>query len=397
MKPVILIPGFAGSILVKKGHEKYKPHPFASEVIYNRWVNLKTLTAPPSKEWRKDMHYGTRIVQDTRGIERVTGISDISADLIPYDIGGVKGVCDIIPEFDNLATFQQHHLNRMFNYRYFHNITESLVNAGYKDRKNLHGLPYDFRLVLDPMYREHMFQYFSEVIENTVKANGEKAVVVTHSMGGLLLKLFLTTHPYHQSLIDRWISISTPFGGSTYSLKVALCGEHYIPIFGSSVREELSRNTGVIMCFPNTIGYDPDEPLVMVEGRSDKSFQISVNSFDMLADMGVVQFQIWRDLFKPLVNVLEFPISIPTHVIMSKNNNTKGIFTVRSLGDQPTHSQFIPGDGIIPEKSLMAFSKIIYHPLLRETIITDSNRDHTSLLMDPHVINIIKRYALSKA
>jgi hypothetical protein len=397
MKPVILVPGFGGSVLVKRGSELYKPHPFAKKILDNRWINLKTLAAPPSGRWYEDMYYNIATKDDDKGLQRITGLTNVSPDIVPYDFGGTKGIKDLIPEFHYLGASYKHKLNSVFYYRYFHNICDELYKIGYKDHETLYGLPYDFRLVLDPAYREGLFDKMGQTLEESVKVTGDKAIIVTHSMGGLLLKWFLTTRPYYQSLVDRWVSISTPFGGSHYSLRVALCGDHYTPLFKNTVKDELARNTGLIMCFPNSLAFHPEEPLAsVIEGfdaikSGDLHAHITVQNYETLAKHGCLQFKMWRDLYKPYLGIIEQPISVPTHVVISSNENTRGRFTMRTIGSEPLDEIMIKGDGIVSEKSLRMFERIIHARDIRETVLTNGN--HTSPLIDRSVIKLIRAYA----
>ena len=390
MRPVVLIPGFGGSVLVRKGEEYYKPHPLAPrKVLYNRWVNLAALTSPPSPTWRHDMYYTVKKEVDKEGIERVVGFDNVP-NIVPFDVGGTAGIKEIVPEFMYLNTSYKEKLDSIFNYKYFNAICESLYKNGYEDHVTLFGVPYDFRLVLDPMYRERLFNQFGKILTKSVHQTGEKAVVVSHSLGGLLLKWFLTSNPYYQSMVDHWVSISTPFGGSHYSLRVALCGDHYIPFFKATVREELARCSGVIMCFPNDLAFSADEPLARVGSSATQN--ISIKSYDQLALEGNVQFQIWRDLYRPYLHLIEQPINVPMTAVASVNNSTKALFSMKALGEMPTTLSTVEGDGIIVKKSLLAFQNMVMSNNLKDVLLED--HDHTSPLTDPQIIQIIKSHAL---
>ena len=387
MKPVILIPGFGGSVLVKKGQERYRPYPLAKEILDNRWVNMTALTSPPSKRWREDMHY--KVLMNDK--HRVIGFDDIPKDIVPYDIGGTQGIRDLVPEFFYLNNKYKHRLNSAFYYRYYHDICSALHKEGYVDNVNLRGLPYDFRLVLDPKYRETMFEYFGKVIEQSVRLSGEKAVVVSHSLGGIMFKWFLSEFPYFQNMVETWVSISTPFGGSHYSLRAAFCGDHYIPFFKSCILDELARNTGLIVCFPNELSYDRNETLATI-GDVD----ISIRSYEEHANAGMIQFQIYRDLYLPYFNLIQQPISVATHAVISlSDNSTTGKFRTRVLGEQPNEITMVCGDNIVGENSLRSFEKIIYQRNMKELVLRGES-DHTSPLLNKQVIDLILNYAKSR-
>jgi hypothetical protein len=327
------------------------------------------------------MHYTLK-----RSGERILGLENVPDDLEPYDIGGTKGIRDLVPEFDLLSAKHKHHLNAMFNYRYFHDICDALHGAGYVDHVTSFGVPYDFRLVLDPTYREKMFDGLGNILSSSVKQTGEKAVVVSHSLGGLLLKWFLTSRPYYQDMLDMWVSVSTPFAGSHYALRVALCGDHYIPFFKSYVRDEVARNTGIAMCFPNSLGFDVNEPLAKIGQRN-----VTIGEY---AAFDTVPFQLYCDLFQPYLNLIEQPIQVPIHAVLATNKPTGGYFEMSSISEQPSTIEMVQGDGLVSERSLMVYEKVIHHRCMRELLI--ATRDHTSLLLDADVIKLICSYALGK-
>jgi pimeloyl-ACP methyl ester carboxylesterase len=384
MKPIILVPGFAGSLLVKRGQEKYRPSIFSKEILDNRWVNLKALTAPPTERWRKDMYYS---IKKANG--KVIGFDNIPPDLYPHDIGGTQGIKDLIPEFQYLSTKQKEKLNSAYYYRYFNDICIALEKEGYADHVSLYGLPYDFRLILDPIYRESMFDYFRKVIDHGVRLGGDKAVVISHSLGSLVFKWFISTHPQYQQLIDVWISINAPFAGSHHSLKVVLCGDHYNPLLKTTIREELARNSGLIACFPNDLGFDRDEILATI---GDKN--ICISNYNTFADADNISFQIHRDLFLPYLDIIKQPIAVRTHAIISVDNVTDSIFRIHNIGEQPYEVLQDIGDKIVVEKSLRSYEKIITQKGMKDLILPNNN--HTSPLMDKQVIKLIIDYCKNK-
>lgn len=392
MKPVILIPGFGGSVLVRKGSEMYKPHPLSNPIIDNRWVNLSILVAPPNKRWHDDMNYSIDYQKEANGNLTVCGLKGIPKDLIPYDIGGTKGIKDLVPEFQYLKRSYKEKLNNAFYYRYFHDICDALYSKGYEDKNSLIGVPYDFRLVLDPIYRQGLFADFAKFLTKSTELKKEKAIVVTHSLGGLLFKWFLTTYPYYQSMVHTWVSISTPFGGAHYPLKAALCGDHYMPVFKQCVKDELARNTGIIMCFPNSLAYKDDEPLAYV---AQPEQTITLASFDKLAQQHVKPFQLWRDLYKPYIPIISQPISVNTVIVVGSGNNTPTVFHMTSLGEEPCTLKRGIGDGIIEDKSLMVYDKVFSGCKSLKKLHLDG-RDHTSPLMDATVIKLILDLAMEE-
>jgi lysophospholipase III len=64
------------------------------------------------------------------------------------------------------------------------------------------------------------------LIEDTVKRNGQPAVVVTHSMGGPMSLVFLQqqSQSWKDKHIRSLVTLAAPWGGSVKSIKVFAVG-----------------------------------------------------------------------------------------------------------------------------------------------------------------------------
>jgi len=111
-------------------------------------------------------------------------------------------------------------LLRLDTVYYFHDLIKEMKSWGYKEGATLFGFGYDFRQ--SNRLGEHMDR-FKLKLEIVFEASGGKKVdVVTHSMGGLLMKCFLALHPeIVEKYVNSWIAVTAPFQGkrccSTYS------------------------------------------------------------------------------------------------------------------------------------------------------------------------------------
>lgn len=387
MYPVVLIPGIGGSVLVKKSN--IHKNLFQQKILDNRWINLYPFSRKSVRQWKEDMRYNLRF--DPSG-QRIIGFEGHSADIVPYDVGGTRGIKDLVPELLMLNDKQRTELENMYHFRYFHTMCEALYAAGYKDRETLVGMPYDFRLTLDPEYRRRLFLTFRHWIEKV--GDKKPVVVVAHSLGAILFKWFLTngmSDDWVARYIRSFVGVCAPFGGAPNSLKAALAGEHYIPYFHHVFREELQYNSGILMCLPNELGVLDEEIIYQVGGGGGKGAggtKVRLADFEALADGGIAPLRVWRDLMLPHYSVLHRPIELPSaYSVVCCNVATGARFKTQSLLDYPYDTAYGYGDGVVPARSLKAFRKVFKKECVKELIIPDSN--HSKLLSDARVIDLV--------
>lgn len=357
------------------------------------------------------MAYGVRRDAKTGRIVGFDGYED--AGIMPYDVGGTAGIKDLVGELLLLSDRQQEDLENMYQFRYFNTICEMLYAEGYADHKTLIGLPYDFRLVLDPDYRKRLFATFRHYIEAATDRTGHRAVVVGHSLGALLFKWFLSLGGSAEGAVaggvsDDWIadniaefiSVSAPYGGAPNSIKAGLAGEHYIPFFHHVFREELQYNSGIVMCFPNSIGTLArdvlyETPAADARGAHKKRPHraIQMADYDDLARHSVA-FEIWRDLYAPHLDVMARRVRVPTCAVLTANVATGIRFKTRKLSEYPYDTAYGYGDGVVPARSLKAFRKLFYPELTKEIIIPNSN--HAKTISDPRLCDYLRQAALGR-
>ena len=385
MKPVVIIPGISGSILVNR----YKPHKelLGRKMLDNRWLNIKPYSFDSVTTWKKEM--GLDVIENEKGL--IVGMHEKFKDIGVYDIGGTKGICDILPDLLLFNESQQQFFENNYKFRYFYHMVRELHKVGYNDHHNLFGIPYDFRLVLDPIYRARLFQQFRHYIEAATEKNGEPCVVVTHSLGGLMFKWFLTTMVNQQWIdnhIHRVVMINAPFGGAPFALKALLAGEYYVPFLQHIFRDEVQYVGGIIMSLPNHYAFSMDEPLWIYE-HGDITLRDYKN---FIEEERHVSFRIWNDLYKPHITTMFKKISVPVHAVVNLGQETPVVFKSKKLTDIPKPYKNISGDSIVTENSLMCYQKVFERGRLRELIVPDS--DHTALISDRRTIELVKGYCL---
>jgi pimeloyl-ACP methyl ester carboxylesterase len=289
-----------------------------------------------------------------RGYRRVIGLSEIDPQIAPYDFGGIDGIRNIVPEFQLLNPSYNDILQRHFHFKYFGTLCEQLLERGYEPKKTLFGLPYDPRRLLETEYRREFFRGLRETIEQCL----EKPTLVAHSMGGILLKWFLSDEvspEWIQEHVGRLIVVNAPFGGTTMALRVIISGEYYVPMFHQEFKDSLQKMSGILMCLPNAAAYSMEEPLVRIDSPARllrlKDFMVPLHSSDSL-QTGI---DIWRDLYLPHLPTILRPLNlgeIPCSILMGSAQPTMKRIKIKREGELPYYTQYEDGDGQVPARSL---------------------------------------------
>lgn len=389
MRPILLIPGIGGSILIDRKHtHKQFLH---WRLLDNRWLNLYPYSKSAVKRWKNDMGYD--IKRDSINNEIIGFDNYINNNIKVHDFGGTMGIKDVVSEFSLLSLEHQRNLENQYHFRYFHALCEYFYKKGYDDHKSLFGLPYDFRLVLDPTYRTVIFTAFKKQIENAVlKNNNQAAVIVTHSFGGIMLKWLLHTlndDEWIQKYISQWVCISCPFGGSAFALRSATSGDYYLPMFHKTFKEELNKNSAMIACLPNELAYEKDKPLIIVDNMKE----ITISDYhDLALKDNFIAFEIYKDLYQPQFEILKGHLPINTHIIRTDQLDTPERYYTKTLLDYAYKTEYAGGDGVVLNDSLLAYRKVLKPDMTRDTVIPFS--DHTALISNTRVLRLIEHYAL---
>lgn len=104
-----------------------------------------------------------------------------------------------------------------------------LINSlkSYKDKKNLFGAPYDFRKISDIQVLEHYFKRVKYLVEYSFKKNKKPIILVGHTLGGILINIFLNYHvntKWKKKYIKSFIAIHVPFTGCNIAKTALLYG-----------------------------------------------------------------------------------------------------------------------------------------------------------------------------
>ncbi|KAJ4757875.1 Lecithin-cholesterol acyltransferase-like 4 [Rhynchospora pubera] len=186
LDPVLLVPGIAGSILHAVDEEGKK----AERV----WIRILGADHEfRTKLWsRFDPSTGKSVSLD-----------DQTRIVVPEDRYGLYAIDTLDPDMivgsDCVG--------------YYHDMIAEMIKWGYQEGSTLFGFGYDFRQ--SNRLKETM-EKFQEKLETAYNSAGKrKLTVITHSMGGLLLKCFMSLHnDIFEKYVKRWIAIAAPFQGA---------------------------------------------------------------------------------------------------------------------------------------------------------------------------------------
>ncbi|WJX44519.1 Lecithin-cholesterol acyltransferase-like 4 [Trifolium repens] len=186
LDPVLLVPGVGGSIL-----NAVNETDGSQERVWVRFLSaeykLKT------KLWsRYDPSTGKTVTMDPK-----------STIVVPEDRHGLHAIDVLDPD---LVIGSE-------GVYYFHDMIVQMQKWGYQEGKSLFGFGYDFRQSNRLQETMDRFAEKLELIYNA--AGGKKINVISHSMGGLLVKCFMCLHSdIFEKYVKNWIAIAAPFQGA---------------------------------------------------------------------------------------------------------------------------------------------------------------------------------------
>ena len=221
LPPVVIVPGDGSNQLEARLDKPAVPHFYCAKTSdwYRIWLNTADLLAKTSC-WADNIRLS---VNATTG--RSTNAPGVETR-VPY-----WGSTEAFEELDPAVPF---HATAAFR-----QLVDAFVAAGYERNVTLRGAPYDFRHTPDS---SDFPSRLRTLIEETVEAaGGQRATLVSHSMGGLQTLYFLQsmTAPWKAQHIAQWIPISTPLAGAAKVARLFASGDNEgLPISPAAVRDE---------------------------------------------------------------------------------------------------------------------------------------------------------------
>lgn len=373
-RPIVLVPGFAGSRLITRRNVNH-PHTGRPQ---NDFINLNVF----DRTW-KDMF--------ELKIDPITSNLNICDDIEVHDFCGVEGIrnlCDDCHSIDRVISKMigtQNMIDKSYNYRYFDEFIVNLEANGYRSRIDMFGAPYDFRKIGVREYLELYVCRFKTLLESSYDINGTAAVIVAHSIGALVVYIMLTEYLepiWKRKYIDRFVSVSAPYGGCSISVKTSLSGYPKLRFLKDKYMSVMQRSTGMSLAFPNEFGYKTGD--VILRGLTPKLQTFNVHNYkEVMCD---AMTRIWRENVAPFTASYLKNTGVSTAIVTATlDKPTDRGYVYQDLGRtaniEPLSTMCDAGDALIPRDSLTLhhnrradFPNYTFHQF--------SDSEHTDILRD---------------
>lgn len=259
--PVILVPGFGGTVMVGQEHGDNK--------WVRSWFPLSYTPFPGLYTSRFERFMKGTYVQE-EGYYRQHCYKNNNANPngeyfkagIPYPRpDGLYAVNDILPNV---------WIPFVSSDKYYEETIKTFKKAGYVPGVTLYGFPYDWRQ--SSFYQ--ISHQLNDRIEYIVERTGKSVDVVSHSNGCLVTRAAMYHHGLDEAgKIRRWVAQGGPWQGATKTYAVSAVGDVGIPFIGKEARDALIQAPGFYDLLPNPL-WDWQQPPEMRYSLSSQSFSV---------------------------------------------------------------------------------------------------------------------------
>ncbi|KAG8385120.1 hypothetical protein BUALT_Bualt03G0008500 [Buddleja alternifolia] len=400
LDPVLLVPGIAGSILNAVDDKTGKKE--------RVWVRILGADHEfRNKLWsRFDPATGRTVTLD----------SDTHIE-VPQDRYGLYAIDNLDPDMVIGGDCVY----------YFHEMIVEFLKWGYQEGTTLFGFGYDFRQ--SNRFQETLERLASKLESVYTASGGRKINIISHSMGGLLIKCFMSLHTdIFEKYVKNWIAIAAPFRGAPgYITSTFLNGTSFVDgwkqnffISKWSMHQLLIECPSIyelMACLDfkwehvprleiwrkkcdsdgnSTVmleSYPPEEAIpIFVEALSIN--KVTYDGVDMSLPFNTEILK-WANETRELLSSAEVPDQIKFYNIYGTNNETPHSVCygsedvpVSDLHQLPTlMAKYISvdGDGTVPMESAKADG-------LRAEARVGVPGDHRGILCDRHVFRVLKHW-----
>ena len=377
--PVVIIPGLGGSTLEAKLQNRPAQRDCTTESeYYTIWASIVQGTTRYACFRNNIQLY---LNQSTpSGLSNFTGVQ-----IRPRDFGGTGGI-----EYSNAGTIDEPKI------AYMHALVKSLVARGYKRSISIRAATNDFRSVGLRATNEYEYARLKWLIEDTQNLNnGSKVHLLSHSQGGPLTNLFLTTYvssSWKAQYIASHIMLSAPLLGSSVSIYAAISGPSYdwIPQFLPNMVVPLIRTfVSILWMWPKVGKQDVWGNETVFVQTPLKNYTLK-NLDELTHDIpnASILFDKWDEVQNATAHSADDP-HVKVLCIFANDTKTKlSISTASNFASKGKTLQNTWGDGTVNLRSLKACS--CWNDVeVREIQFGGSLSAHTEIAQDKNVIEMV--------
>lgn len=293
---------------------------------------------------------------------------------------------------------------------YMAGLVKYFTGLGYTVGRDLYGAPYDWRLCADA--QQQYFSRLQSLIELAVQTNNAPALLVGHSMGGLMSLKFLQSMSadWKAAHIKTFVPVDAPWGGSMNALMGVISGYNFgIPAIPHDWFRDLQTSTPSMGWFQPVpgLGYDgtfaADRVLVSTPTRNYTAFQLE----QLLQDEGLTAFLAMYRQVSPLLLGDGFAApGVDVYVIYGFNVTTHcGLQYDRAFvpGVEPPAPRSMfwnctgDGDGTVNINSLQRATLTWPSDPRQQGFVLNTTRipnmEHMSAIYDPRVLQLLGQLA----
>jgi len=307
LSPIVLVPGIAGGKIRMKLDNYQKKHwwCFSEKDWFDFWIDIGYLQ-PENVACVND--------QFSLHLDNSTGLYFNTSGVYIDVVQGLEGIEYLDDTLDASA--------------YFHDMIVYLVNGGYTREKNLQAAPYDWRLSADGLSQLGYFKRLQQQIEDSVTANGDRVILVSHSLGCLVSQAFfsLMDKMWVANHVKAWYALGPPFGGSAKMVLSIVSGYAFdIPLLPADYMHEIEKTSASgIALLPQAYVFGSGFPLVMTPTRNYTPSIDSVRT--MFSDLGLdttLNMYDWMRKWKAQSDQLPPPPSgLPVQIFYGTGHDT---------------------------------------------------------------------------
>jgi hypothetical protein len=231
--------------------------------------------------------------------------------------------------------------------------------------KNTYPIPYDFRLINDPIYLHNFYNKLDIYIESF----NEPVDCLTHSTGGLVLHYFLynKSKDWKKNHIRSVINVNVPFAGLIISINEIIKVTFHNTLIGKNVLKSLG---GLLINLPNQ---NIIKPILIVDGKES-------NFFDYFK-LDNEKKKYYKNI--QMIESFSKPNNVNTIIVYTSNRNTPSIISINNKNIKLLNG---PGDGVVPLPSLL-FPKKWNQKNLKFYHL--ANYEHSSILFSKELLSIL--------